>query len=116
MTSEDNEIFLNLVRKHSLVVNALNEKQLAEAIRQALACGDFQLNILPIPRVLEIDNLYNGDQHLPPVYLSMTRASEVVYIPYREHEQLKARIKTLEEELERTYQKLEEATEPNHTP
>lgn len=34
-----------LIRKYRLAVNDLTEKQLAEAIRQAIACGDFERHI-----------------------------------------------------------------------
>lgn len=39
------ELLEGLVRKHHLAVDALTEQQLAEAIRQAIASGDFMRNV-----------------------------------------------------------------------
>lgn len=67
----------DMVRKHNLAVESLTEKQLAEAIRQALACGD-------LVRCVRIaDN-----------------AQIVVYEPYTEWGRLNNRIQRLEQLLE----------------
>jgi hypothetical protein len=42
-------VFGRLVRAHALAVEKLTEEQLAEAIRQAVACGDFQRHIHATP-------------------------------------------------------------------
>lgn len=59
------DIFEELVRKHSLAVESLTEKQLAEAIRQAIASGDFMRNVL-----------HDGS------------AQQVIYLPWLKHDQL----------------------------
>lgn len=41
------EVVEELVRKHVLAVENLTEMQLVEAIRQAIACGDFQRHVCP---------------------------------------------------------------------
>jgi len=65
----------DLQRKHNLHMEGLIEKQLADAIRQALEAGDFQRLVLP------------------------NDASTVVYVPYREVMNLKAKIAALEARL-----------------
>lgn len=40
------EVITDFVKKHRLAVEALTETQLAEAIRQAIACGDFVRHIV----------------------------------------------------------------------
>lgn len=62
-------VFGELVRKHHLAVEALTEQQLAEAIRQAIASGEFMRNVvvdgrqsvtyLPWREVEELRSLYN---------------------------------------------------------
>ena len=59
-------LFGELVRKHQLAVETLTEQQLAEAIRQAIASGDFVRNVVA-----------NGRQ-------------AVIYIPWREVERLRS--------------------------
>ena len=41
-----NDLLVEFVGKRQLAVNSLTEQQLAEAIRQAIACGDFMRNVL----------------------------------------------------------------------
>lgn len=60
-------LFGELVRKHQLAVETLTEQQLAEAIRQAIASGDFMRNVTN-----------DGRQ-------------AVIYIPWREVESLRTR-------------------------
>lgn len=38
-------IFIEFVRKHKLAMESLTERQLAEAIRQAIAAGDFERQV-----------------------------------------------------------------------
>lgn len=59
-------IFGELVQKHQLAVENLTEQQLAEAIRQAIASGDFMRNIV-------VDG----------------PAQAVTYLPWREVERLR---------------------------
>lgn len=73
LSDEFDKAFKQLVERHQIAAAELTERQLAEALKQALACGDFQMH------VRASDN-----------------AQAITYIPYREHEQLKARIKELE--------------------
>lgn len=68
-------LFGELVRKHQLAVETLTEQQLAEAIRQAIASGDFMRNVV-------------HDRH-------NRSAQSVTYIPWLETE----RLKTLYNEL-----------------
>lgn len=74
------DAFKALVREHALAVNKLTGDQLAEAIRQACACGDFQ-------RYLAVNK--DGDS-----------AQRVVYLPFAEKQRLEARIRELEAEIE----------------
>ena len=60
-------LFGEFVRKHQLAAEALTEQQLAEAIRQAIASGDFMRNVTT-----------DGRQ-------------AVIYIPRREAESLQTR-------------------------
>lgn len=59
-------LFGDLIRKHNLAVEALTEQQLAEAIRQAIAAGDFMRHVVT-----------DGRQ-------------AVTYIPWREVERLRS--------------------------
>lgn len=63
------------VRKYNIAVESLTEKQLAEAIRQAIACGDF------VRQVRVTDN-----------------AQAVAYVPFAEAESFGTRIHKLESE------------------
>lgn len=65
-----------LVRANNLAAEALTEEQLVEAIRQAILAGDFQRNVSEY-------------------------GQQVVYIPYREVERLKAKLSILERDMER---------------
>jgi len=65
----------NLQRKHNLYIEGLTEQQFAAAIKQAIEAGDFHRLILP------------------------NDASTVVYVPYREVMNLKAKIAALEARL-----------------
>lgn len=75
-TPEYVKLLEKLVRKHNLAVEALTEKQLIEAIRQAIASGDFQRLVVTT----------GGG------------AQQVVYIPFAEQARLQARIRELEEQ------------------
>ena len=61
-------LFGDFVRKHALAVESLTEQQLAEVIRQAIAAGDFQRNIIN-----------EGGTH----------KQAVIYHPYREVSRLR---------------------------
>lgn len=65
-----------IVKRQALAVEDLTERQLVEAIRQAIACGDFQ-------RYVKADG---GGQ-------------QVVYIPFAQESLLQAQIKELVEQL-----------------
>ena len=67
-----NTLIEDFVRKHQLAVESLTEIQLAEAIRQALLSGDFMRNVL-----------HDGSKQA------------VVYIPFREVEELRHRYNEL---------------------
>lgn len=63
----------DLVQKYHLEVEALTEQQLAEAIRQAIVCGDFQRNVVARP-VSDCVDPKSGEHEL-----SITQS--VIYIP-----------------------------------
>lgn len=81
-----------LVHKYNLAAESLTETQLASAIAQAIASGDF------VRIVVETDG--------PP-----DCAQSVVYIPYREVEMLRGRIRFLERKLEENGIGTEQETE-----
>lgn len=65
-----------LVKQQALAIEDLTETQLAEAIRQAIACGDFQR------------------------YVCASNSSQaVIYVPHAREAYLTGRIRELEEEL-----------------
>lgn len=75
-TPEYVKMIEELIREHHLAVEALTEKQLAEAIRQAIACGDFQR------------------------YVCASNSSQaVIYIPHAREAYLTGKIRELEEKL-----------------
>lgn len=81
-----------LIRKHQIAVNGLTEHQLAEAIRQACACGDFQRHVCPS----------NSSQFV--VYIPHAREAYLLNkVRELETEQtaLQARVKELVEQLRR---------------
>lgn len=65
-----------LVRRERIAVDELTQKQIASALRQAIACGDFI-------RQVRVDN----------------RAQTVVYIPFDREQKLEQRIAELESVL-----------------
>ena len=67
------EAIQDLVRKHALACNDLIEKQLVEAIRQAIACGDFQRHVC-----------------------TSNSSQAVIYIPHAREAWLMGRIRELE--------------------
>jgi len=69
------EAIAELQREYNLHIEGLTKEQFADALRQTIEAGDFQRLILP-----------NG-------------ASTVVYVPYREVMNLKAKIAALEARL-----------------
>lgn len=77
-----------IVKERLAAREKLTEEQIIEAFRQALACGDFtQLCVV------------NSDKQ------------GVVYVPYREHARLRARIRELEDKFAKIGELLKE--EPN---
>ena len=77
-----------LVAERSAAESKLTEQQFIEAMRQALACGDFMRFVVA-----------HSDQ------------SGVTYVPFREHARLRARIRELEDKLAKIGELLKE--EPN---
>lgn len=71
---------LDLARKHTLAAELLTEKQLAEAIRQAIASGEFV-------RLVSVDN----------------SSQQVTYIPFRELEEVKSKYNELIYAVARKY-------------
>lgn len=76
--SDIREKIEEFVEQHAIQVEALTKRQMAEAIRQALMCGDFVRYI----RVTDY-------------------AQQIVYLPYAREQELESRIKTLESILEK---------------
>ena len=68
-TTPFSDLFGKFVHEHSLVVEGLTEKQLAEAIRQAIEAGEFQRCIMS-----------EGGTH----------KQAVTYLPYREVSRLRS--------------------------
>lgn len=67
MIPDTSHIFEEFIKKYNIAVEELTEKQLAEALRQAIQCGDFIRNI----RVTD-------------------NAQQIVYIPFARTEELQA--------------------------
>lgn len=66
------------IRKHLIAIDALTEKQVCDALKQAIACGDFTMYITP-----------NGSQ-------------QVIYEPFKREQWYRARIYELEQLLEKS--------------
>lgn len=80
-TNSNQEAIEKMVHEHNLTVDKLTELQLAEALRQAILCGDFI-------RLVQTDTSF-------PVH-----RQSITYIPFRREQELKARIQELESALE----------------
>lgn len=65
-----------LVKRQALAIEDLTEKQFADAIRQAIACGDFRRHVC-----------------------TSQRSQAVIYIPHAREAYLTGRIRELEEQL-----------------
>jgi hypothetical protein len=103
MISDDRQfqsVLEGMVRKYKLAADGLTEIQLAECIKQALVCGDF-VKYVAKSYTPEVENVlyFNQRADSKPALQSVAKQS-VVYIPYREIEQLKARISELENLLQ----------------
>jgi len=66
-----------LARRCNLAIEGLTEEQLAEAIKQAILCGDFQRHVI-----------------------TGTTAQSVVYLPYATERGLRGRVAALEATLD----------------
>ena len=73
-------LFGELVRKHQLAVETLTEQQLAEAIRQAIASGDFMRNVVTDGRQSVIYIPWREVEYLRSLY------NELLYAVARKHE------------------------------
>lgn len=73
-----------LVRKHQLAVEELTEQQLAEAICQAIACGDFQRHVAK-------------RRTLDP---GATDPQCVLYIPFAREQELEAELESLRKRVD----------------
>ncbi len=78
MQERINAATLELVEKHNIAVEQLTAQQIADALKQAIACGDF----------------------VRYVRLGHPSAQSVIYAPYAEVERLRSRIARLESVLE----------------
>lgn len=89
------------IRKYELAVANLTEEQFVEALRQAIASGDFQRHVVvePVPKYQDV--VWNGEvpigcSGVNQFAVCVENRQAVTYLPYREVERLKARIKELE--------------------
>ena len=82
-----NKAIEELTTSYQLTVGGLTKEQFAEALRQAIACGDFKRLVLS----------HSLDLDYPKLSCSVTQ--QVVYLPYAREQELLAKIKTLEERL-----------------
>ena len=73
-------MFGELVRKHQLAVETLTEQQLAEAMRQAIASGDFMRNVVTDGRQAVIYIPWREVEHLRSLY------NELLYAVASKHE------------------------------
>ena len=87
LSTEFDKAFQELVKKHHIAAEELTERQLAEAFKQALACGDFQLHVR-----------------------ASDGAQAVSYVPYRECEHLRSQIKDLEARLKEVAEEASDKT------
>lgn len=77
MTADEyRDLFEKFMRAHNIAVNELTERQAAEALRQAIACGDFA-------RLIRFDG----------------HGQSVIYEPYRQYERLNVIIRELRDIL-----------------
>lgn len=76
MNRELQEVAGEIYKRHQDRINYLTREQFTEAMSQALISGDFQRHVF----------IHNDSQ-------------KVDYVPYREREALKSRIKELEEAI-----------------
>ena len=80
MSSAYIELFGELVSKHQLAVEVLTEQQLAEAIRQAIASGDFMRNVATDGRQAVTYIPWREVDHLRSLY------NELLYAVASKHE------------------------------
>lgn len=73
----DPEFWARFIHTHNIAAENLTEKQIADALRQAIKCGDFVRNVV-----------------------AGTGAQSVVYIPAQQEERMRSRIHELEALLE----------------
>lgn len=71
------EVIAEALRKRNVVIEEMTERQVMEAFLQACACGDFQ-------RLVKIN----------------PESQAVTYVPFRNEQRLKARVRQLEEAIE----------------
>ena len=71
------QTMLRVMREHQIAFDSLTEAQFAEAIRQALSCGDFIRHVV-----------------------AGTDAQQVIYLPYAREQELESRITRLEAALQ----------------
>jgi hypothetical protein len=81
------EFLKDVIRRHQIAVEQLTEQQFVEALKQAIASGDFQ-------RHVRIDDIREP-------------AQSVVYVPYRDIEALKTELANLKKACERARKILE---------
>ena len=75
------DLFGEFVRKHHLAVETLTEQQLAEAIRQAIAAGDFMRNVVRDGSAQSVTYLpWREVEHLRTLY------NELLYAVVRKYE------------------------------
>lgn len=90
-----------VVKEHQIAIEHLTEKQIAEAFKQAVLSGDFQVHIVHHAPV-EIP-VWNGTLDIPSPKKSfeICHAQSVTYLPYREVETLRSEVERLKALLEK---------------
>lgn len=86
-----------VVREHQIAIDGLTEKQVAEAFKQAVLAGDFQVNVRAQPPIEMPVPVWNGtlDLSSPRTKFEVVHAQNVTYLPYRDQERLYSEITRL---------------------
>lgn len=94
-------VFLDLVRKHRLAVETLTEQQLAEAIQQAIASGDFMRHVVADESAQSVVYLpWSGVERLRGLYNELLYAVESCHEGESRHETALRYIRERESRIE----------------
>lgn len=87
-----------LMREHALGIERLTEAQFVQALKQALASGDFETQVVCNP-VIKEPLPWNGEFKPSDASFQVTHTQSVTYEPFRRVTELEARITELEQQL-----------------